>query len=51
VGLADFPRPSRPPRWGVLAPTPLPSGNPLRPWPEAMAEAVSQRREPDGART
>ena len=25
--------PSTPPRWGVLAPTPLPSGEPLRPWP------------------
>jgi dTDP-4-dehydrorhamnose reductase len=37
VGLADFPRPSRPPRWGVLAPTPLPSGEGLRSWREAMA--------------
>ena len=32
------PRPSRPPRWGVLAPTPLPSGEPMRPWPDAMAD-------------
>jgi dTDP-4-dehydrorhamnose reductase len=31
-------RPSRPPRWGVLAPTPLPSGEPLRSWPDAMAD-------------
>jgi dTDP-4-dehydrorhamnose reductase len=30
-------RPSKPPRWGVLEPTPLPHG-PLRLWPDAMAE-------------
>ena len=36
VGLADFPRPSRPPRWGVLAPTPLPGGAAMRDWREAM---------------
>ena len=28
----------RPPRWGVLAPTPLPSGEPMRIWPDAMAD-------------
>jgi dTDP-4-dehydrorhamnose reductase len=33
-------RPSRPPRWGVLASTPTPSGEPLRPWRDAMAEYV-----------
>jgi dTDP-4-dehydrorhamnose reductase len=43
VELVDVPsstwqRPSRPPRWGVLAQTPLPSGEPLRPWPDAMAD-------------
>lgn len=38
VSLAAWSRPSRPPRWGVLAPTPLPSGEPLRPWPAAMAD-------------
>ena len=39
-------RPSTPPRWGVLAPTPLPSGETLRPWPAAMAEyAPVLRRE------
>ena len=38
-------RPSAPPRWGVLAPTPLPSGEPMRPWPDAMADyAPSLRR-------
>lgn len=31
-------RPSSPPRWGVLAPTALPMGEPLRPWPDAMAD-------------
>ncbi|HEV8401417.1 MAG TPA: NAD(P)-dependent oxidoreductase [Candidatus Limnocylindrales bacterium] len=43
VGVADVPastwsRPSRPPRWGVLAPTALPSGEPMRPWTAAMAD-------------
>jgi len=31
-------RASTTPRWGVLAPTPLPSGEPMRPWPAAMAD-------------
>ncbi len=31
-------RASIPPRWGVLEPTPMPSGEPLRPWPDAMAD-------------
>jgi len=39
-------RPSTPPRWGVLSPTPLPSGEPMRPWPDAMADyAPALRRE------
>jgi dTDP-4-dehydrorhamnose reductase len=38
VPLATWPRPSTPPHWGVLEPTPLPSGEPLRPWPDAMAD-------------
>ena len=43
VDLVDVPastweRPSRPPRWGVLAPTRLPSGEPLRAWHAAMAD-------------
>jgi dTDP-4-dehydrorhamnose reductase len=37
ITLDEFERPSRPPRWGVLAPTSLPGG-PLRSWHEAMAE-------------
>jgi dTDP-4-dehydrorhamnose reductase len=39
IGLDQFPRPSTPPRWGVLAPTPLPGG-PLRSWREAMADRI-----------
>ncbi|MHB8398883.1 MAG: SDR family oxidoreductase [Candidatus Limnocylindrales bacterium] len=35
---STWPRPSTPPSWGVLAPTSLPSGEPLRAWPEAMAD-------------
>jgi len=38
VPSSTWERPSRPPRWGVLAPTPLPSGEPLRVWPDAMAD-------------
>ena len=42
VDIVDVPsstweRPSRPPRWGVLAQTPLP-GEPMRSWPDAMAD-------------
>jgi dTDP-4-dehydrorhamnose reductase len=38
VPASTWERPSRPPRWGVLEPTPLPSGEPMRPWPDAMAD-------------
>ena len=38
VPMATWERPSTPPRWGVLAATPLPSGEPLRVWPDAMAD-------------
>lgn len=38
VPSATWTRPSRPPRWGVLAATPLPAGERLRPWPDAMAD-------------
>ena len=38
IAQADYPRASQPPRWGVLAPTPLPGGEPIRPWTEAMAD-------------
>ena len=33
-------RPSTPPAWAVLAPTALPSGEPMRDWREAFADAV-----------
>jgi dTDP-4-dehydrorhamnose reductase len=38
VPMASWQRDSTPPRWGVLEPTPLPSGEPLRSWPDAMAD-------------
>jgi dTDP-4-dehydrorhamnose reductase len=38
VPASTWERPSHPPRWGVLEPTPLPSGEPLRAWPDAMAD-------------
>ena len=38
VPAATWERPSKPPRWGVLEPTPLPSGEPMRIWPDAMAD-------------
>ena len=38
VPSSTWQRPSNPPRWGVLAQTPLPSGEPLRGWPDAMAD-------------
>ena len=39
IRLDQFARPSTPPRWGVLAPTPVPGG-PLRSWREAMADRI-----------
>jgi hypothetical protein len=39
VPAATWQRASTPPRWGVLAPTPLPGG-PLRPWQDALADYV-----------
>jgi dTDP-4-dehydrorhamnose reductase len=45
VPSTTWQRASTPPRWGVLSPTSLPSGEPLRPWPDAMADyAPSLRR-------
>lgn len=43
VATVDVPsttwqRPSVPPAWGVLAATPLPSGEPIRTWRDAMAD-------------
>jgi dTDP-4-dehydrorhamnose reductase len=51
---ATWERASVPPRWGVLAATPLPSGEPLRGWPDAMADYAPAleraRRQAMGAR-
>jgi dTDP-4-dehydrorhamnose reductase len=38
VPAATWQRASTPPAWGVLAPTPLPSGEPMRDWRDAMAD-------------
>jgi dTDP-4-dehydrorhamnose reductase len=40
VPLATWPRPSTPPAWGVLEPTPLPGGL-LRSWQDAAAEYMT----------
>jgi dTDP-4-dehydrorhamnose reductase len=38
IPAAAWPRASTPPAWAVLEPTPLPSGEALRPWTEALAD-------------
>ncbi len=38
VPASTWPRPSNPPRWGVLEASRLPSGEPMRPWMEALAD-------------
>lgn len=38
VPASTWVRDSTPPRWGVLEPSPLPSGEPMRPWTEALAD-------------
>lgn len=43
VPLATWPRPSTPPRWGVLEPTEIPDLGTLRPWREAVAEDTGRR--------
>jgi dTDP-4-dehydrorhamnose reductase len=40
IGAATWPRASAAPAWAVLEPTPLPSGEPLRPWQSALADYV-----------
>lgn len=40
VPASSWQRASTPPLWGVLEPTPLPSGVPMRPWREALADAL-----------
>jgi dTDP-4-dehydrorhamnose reductase len=38
VPAASWQRASTPPPWGVLEPTPSPTGEPTRPWPQALAD-------------
>lgn len=38
VPASTWPRPAPVPAWAVLEATPLPSGEPLRPWQEALAD-------------
>jgi dTDP-4-dehydrorhamnose reductase len=38
VPASTWPRASTPPVWAVLEPTPLPGGEPLRPWQAALAD-------------
>ena len=40
IAAAEYPRASTPPRWAVLEPTPLPTGEPMRDWRTAFAHAV-----------
>jgi dTDP-4-dehydrorhamnose reductase len=43
VPASTWQRASSPPRWGVLEPTRLPSGEAMRPWREAMADDLPWR--------
>jgi len=45
VSIDTWPRPSSPPRWGALAPTPLPTLSQLRPWLEAVVADLDERRD------
>jgi dTDP-4-dehydrorhamnose reductase len=38
VPASTWARASTPPAWAVLEPTPLPGGEPLRPWPAALSD-------------
>jgi dTDP-4-dehydrorhamnose reductase len=38
VPASTWPRASTPPAWAVLEPTPLPGGEPMRPWQQAVAD-------------
>ena len=44
VPASTWQRPSTPPLWAVLEATPLPSGEPMRPWQDAFADAVPALR-------
>ena len=43
VPASTWQRASTPPRWAVLEPTPLPAGELLRPWPQALADRLARR--------
>lgn len=43
VPASAWPRASTPPRWAVLEPTPLPSGEQMRSWQAALADRLAQR--------
>jgi dTDP-4-dehydrorhamnose reductase len=49
VSADTWPRASTPPRWAVLEPTPLPTGEPLRPWPAAVADYLPALKRSAGA--
>ncbi len=49
IPAASWQRDSTPPPWGVLEPTPLPSGEPMRPWQEALADDLPWRRTAAGS--
>jgi dTDP-4-dehydrorhamnose reductase len=49
VPATTWQRASTPPAWGVLAATPLPSGEPIRPWRQAMADYAPMLRRAVGA--
>lgn len=44
VSADEWPRASTPPRWAVLEPTALPTGEPLRPWQAAVADYLPMLR-------
>jgi len=44
VPASTWTRDSTPPRWGVLAPSPMPSGEPMRPWQQAVADQAAELR-------
>ena len=44
VPASTWQRASTPPRWAVLEPTPIPSGEPMRHWRDAFADAVPALR-------
>jgi dTDP-4-dehydrorhamnose reductase len=49
VPASTWPRASTPPAWAVLEPTPLPAGEPLRPWEAALADYLPTLRRQRGA--